>query len=54
MVAVGVSYLVFEHKLLSKSKFAADSTAPAHNTLSRGLIGIQVSYSDVNQPMTWF
>jgi hypothetical protein len=43
MVAIGVCYLVFEKKLLSKSKLAGDSTAPADNTLSRSLIGIQVS-----------
>jgi phosphatidylinositol glycan class N len=43
MLAIGVLYLIFEEKLLSKSKIAEDSTAPADNTLSRALIGIQVS-----------
>jgi len=47
MVAVGVLYLVLEQRLLSKSKMAGDSTAPADNTLSRGLIGVQVGYLDI-------
>jgi phosphatidylinositol glycan class N len=47
MLAIGVLYLIFEEKLLSKSKIAEDSTAPADNTLSRALIGIQVSCSDI-------
>jgi hypothetical protein len=44
MVTIGVLYLVFEKKLLSKSKLAGDSITPADNTLSRSLVGIQVSY----------
>ena len=42
MAIVGVLYLIFESKILSKTKLAGDSAAPAHNTLSRTLIGIQV------------
>ena len=42
MAIVGVLYLIFENKILSKTKLAGDSAAPAHNTLSRTLIGIQV------------
>ncbi|RAL66609.1 hypothetical protein DID88_006299 [Monilinia fructigena] len=42
MVAVGVSYLAFERKLLAKSKMAVDSIAPANNLLSRSLIGAQI------------
>lgn len=48
MVAIGVLYLVFEKKFLSKSKLAGDSTAPADNALSRSLIGIQVSYLKIS------
>ena len=47
MVAIGVLYLVFEKKLLSKSKLAGDSTSPADNALSRSLVGIQVRYSEI-------
>lgn len=43
MVAVGVLYLIFEKKLLSKSKLPGDSTEAANNSLSRSLIGAQVS-----------
>lgn len=42
MAAIGVAYLIFEKELLTKSKLAGDSTAPADNHLSRSLIGIQV------------
>jgi len=42
MAAIGVAYLLFENRLLKKSKLASDSTAPADNSLSRSLIGIQV------------
>jgi phosphatidylinositol glycan class N len=42
MVAIGVLYLAFESKLLSKSKLPGDSTAPADNKLSRALLGVQV------------
>ncbi|KAH8783628.1 GPI ethanolamine phosphate transferase-like protein [Hyaloscypha finlandica] len=42
MVTIGVLYLVFEKKLLSKSKVARDSTAPGDNALSRTLVGIQI------------
>jgi phosphatidylinositol glycan class N len=44
MVVVGVSYLIFEKKLLSKSKLAGDSTSLADKVLSRSLIGMQVIY----------
>ena len=47
MVTVGVLYLVFEKRLLSKTKLAGDSTAPADNALSRALIGIQVRYLEI-------
>jgi hypothetical protein len=47
MVTIGVLYLVFEKKLLSKSKVAGDSTAAADNALSRSLVGIQVRYSEI-------
>ncbi len=43
MVTVGVLYLIFEKKLLSKSKLVGDSIEPADNALSRSLTGIQVS-----------
>lgn len=42
MVIIGITYLVFEKKLLTDSKLANDSTAPADNVLSRSLVGIQV------------
>ncbi|KAH8775693.1 GPI ethanolamine phosphate transferase-like protein [Hyaloscypha sp. PMI_1271] len=42
MVTIGVLYLVFEKKLLSKSKVARDSTTPGDNALSRTLVGIQI------------
>jgi len=42
MVLIGVLYLIFEKSLLEKSKLTGDSTAPADNTLSRSLIGVQV------------
>jgi len=43
MVAIGVLYLIFEKKLLAKSRLAGDSTEVADNSLSRSLIGAQVS-----------
>jgi phosphatidylinositol glycan class N len=42
MVAIGVLYLIFEKKLLVKSKLVGDSTTPADNVLSRSLVGVQV------------
>ncbi|KAH6673683.1 GPI ethanolamine phosphate transferas-like protein [Halenospora varia] len=42
MVAIGVLYLVFEKRLLAKSKLVGDSTAPANDSLSRSLLGIQI------------
>jgi phosphatidylinositol glycan class N len=45
MVVIGILYLVFERKLLLKSKLSGDSIAPADNTLSRSLIGVQVRLS---------
>jgi GPI ethanolamine phosphate transferase 1 len=45
MAVIGILYLVFEKKLLLKSKLSKDSTAPADNTLSRSLIGVQVRLS---------
>lgn len=47
MVAIGVLYLMFEQKLLQKSLLPGDTSAPADNSLSRSLIGAQVSYSRV-------
>ncbi|TVY83862.1 GPI ethanolamine phosphate transferase [Lachnellula suecica] len=44
MALIGVTYLIFEKKLLTKSKMANDSTAPADNTLSRALVGIQIGF----------
>lgn len=43
MAAIGILYLVFEKKVLTKSKLPGDSTAPADNILSRALVGVQVS-----------
>jgi GPI ethanolamine phosphate transferase 1 len=48
MVAIGVSYLIFEKKLLSNLKLPGDSTRAADNALSRMLIGIQVSYLETH------
>jgi phosphatidylinositol glycan class N len=45
MVVIGILYLIFEKKLLLKSKLSGDSTALADNTLSRSLIGVQVRLS---------
>ena len=45
MVVIGILYLIFEKKLLLKSKLSGDSNAPADNTLSRSLIGVQVRLS---------
>jgi phosphatidylinositol glycan class N len=45
MVVIGILYLIFEKKLLLKSKLSGGSTAPADNTLSRSLIGVQVRLS---------
>jgi hypothetical protein len=47
MVAIGVSYLIFEKKVLLKSKLAGDSAALADNSLSRSLIGIQVRFCKI-------
>lgn len=43
MVAIGIAYLIFEKKVLAKSKLSGDSTAPADDSLSRLLVGVQVS-----------
>lgn len=43
MVAIGILYLIFENKLLSKSRLPGDSAEAAKNALSRTLIGAQVS-----------
>ncbi len=43
MVVIGVTYLVFEKKLLGESKFHGESTEPADSSLSRSLIGAQAS-----------
>lgn len=43
MVVIGLAYLVFEEKLLSRTKLAVNSTEHAENGLSRALIGAQVS-----------
>lgn len=45
MVAIGVLYLTFEKKILSKSELSGDSSAPADDNLSRALIGVQVRKS---------
>lgn len=45
MVLIGVLYLIFETRLLAKSGFQGDSTERANNSLSRALIGAQVSRS---------
>ncbi|KUJ16862.1 PigN-domain-containing protein [Mollisia scopiformis] len=44
MVAIGIAYLLFEKSVLAKSKLPGDSTAPADDTLSRSLIGIQIGF----------
>jgi hypothetical protein len=46
MVAIGIAYLLFEKKLLAKSKLRGESTAPTYDSLSRLLIGIQVGQLD--------
>ena len=48
MVIIGVLYLIFEKKLLARSGFPGDSTEPALNVLSRGLLGAQVSRQHEN------
>lgn len=42
MALVGIVYLVFEKRILVKSRMAGDSTKPADDLLSRILVGIQV------------
>lgn len=42
MVLVGLIYLVFEKRILGKSAFKGDSTAPPSNALSRTLVGVQI------------
>lgn len=42
MVVIGCLYLVFEKKLLAKTKLPGETTEVADNTLSRQLIGVQV------------
>ena len=42
MALIGVLYLVFEKKLLVKSKMRGDSTLPGDNSISRALVGVQV------------
>lgn len=42
MVVIGMLYLVFEKKLLAKTKLPGESTEVVDNTLSRSLIGAQV------------
>ena len=42
MAAGGILYLIFEKNLLAKSGLSGDSTGPAHNVLSRSLVGVQV------------
>ncbi|PBP16336.1 phosphatidylinositolglycan class N [Diplocarpon rosae] len=44
MVGVGVAYLFFEDKLLSRAKPAGNSARPADNGLSRALIGAQIGF----------
>lgn len=44
MVAIGILYLIFENKLLSKSRLPGDSAEAAKNALSRTLIGAQVGF----------
>lgn len=44
MVTIGVLYLIFEKKLLKKSRLPSDSATPADNTLSRSLIGVQIGF----------
>lgn len=43
MVTIGLSYLIFEKILLTRSASVHDSVAPANNAMSRVLIGIQVN-----------
>lgn len=42
MTFVGIIYLVFEKRILSKTKLEGDSTAPADDLISRTLVAIQV------------
>ncbi|PVH83353.1 PigN-domain-containing protein [Cadophora sp. DSE1049] len=44
MVAIGISYLIFQKQLLQSSKLSGDSTKPADDSLSRSLIGIQIGF----------
>jgi phosphatidylinositol glycan class N len=43
MALIGILYLAFQKKLLGNSKLSDESAAPANDSLSRALIGIQVS-----------
>ncbi len=42
MVAVGISYLIYQKKIIANSRSKLESTVPAQNGLSRALIGVQV------------
>ncbi|KAH8804798.1 GPI ethanolamine phosphate transferase-like protein [Xylogone sp. PMI_703] len=42
MVMIGLLYLIFEKKLLTKAALKNDFTSPAENIVSRSLIGIQI------------
>lgn len=44
MVLIGVTYLIFEKRLLAKTLLARDSTIPAGNSFSRSLIGVQIGF----------
>ena len=43
MAMIGMLYLVFQKKLLGHSKLADESVAPANDSLSRVLVGVQVT-----------
>ncbi|KAF8855250.1 GPI ethanolamine phosphate transferas-like protein [Acephala macrosclerotiorum] len=52
MAAIGIAYLIFEKKLLAKSKLSGDSTAPADDSLSRLLIGVQIGFIILSMVVT--
>jgi hypothetical protein len=43
MALVGIIYLAFQKKILGNSKLSDESLAPANDSFSRALVGIQVS-----------
>jgi phosphatidylinositol glycan class N len=46
MALIGILYLAFQKRLLGNTKLSDESVAPANDSLSRALVGIQVSKCD--------